>query len=91
METIIPKRSVFLNGNPGVGKSVIIKSLINKLRSNLLPVESVFSAQTSANNLMNTFLDKYETRGNDLYPRNGMKALLYIDDVNMPKLDEYGA
>ena len=57
----------------------------------MLSVESVFSAQTTANNLLNTFMDKYETKGNDLYPRNGVQALLYIDDVNMPKLDEYGA
>ena len=40
---------------------------------------------------MNIFMDKYETKGNDLYPRNGLNSILFIDDVNMPKLDEYGA
>ena len=51
-----------------------------------------FSAQTSAFQAM-TFLDvNMEKRKKGVYgPTAGKKYVVFIDDFNMPKVEEYGA
>lgn len=53
-----------------------------------------FSAQTSTRNLLDVFLDKdkFIKRGrNKLGPPAGKKMVFYVDDINMPALEQYGA
>jgi dynein heavy chain len=84
--------NVLIMGETGVGKSVIVKDYLN----NLSPEEFVsmgynFSAQTSSNNVMDIFFDKLMQRGRDLGAPSGKKMVFFVDDINMPKLDTYGA
>ena len=84
--------NVLLMGNGGVGKSVIVKDYLYNLKKDLfIFATSTFSAQTSSNNVQNLFLDKLTARGRNLGPPSGKKMIFHFDDINMPKLDLYGA
>ena len=89
--------NVLVTGDTGVGKSVITQEFLitaNDQREEEPFITSSinFSAQTTSNNLMNVFNDKLKKRKRDqLGPPAGKKMFLFIDDVNMPQLDRYGA
>ena len=51
-----------------------------------------FSAQTSANQTEDGLNEKFEKRRKGIYgPPTGKRYVLYIDDLNMPKKEFYGA
>eukprot|EP00111_Clytia_hemisphaerica_P023720 TCONS_00069889-protein len=51
-----------------------------------------FSALTSPDRPKNALLSKLSKRGRDAYgTRHGEKVILFIDDMTMPKADEFGA
>jgi len=85
--------NVLISGDTGVGKSVIIQAFLNASDPELFENGSInFSAQTSSHNLMDVFYSKLKKKRKDLYgPPPGKKMLLFIDDINMPQLDRFGA
>ncbi|XP_047115990.1 dynein axonemal heavy chain 6 [Schistocerca piceifrons] len=88
------KRHVLLTGDTGVGKSVIAKEVLNKLsaQGDHITVALNFSAQTSSSRTQEIFEAKLERRKKTvLGPPLGKKLVFFVDDVNMPKLDTYGA
>lgn len=86
--------NVLFMAETGVGKSVVINSFLNEMVATGKTVSCVvgYSAQTKPANLrdvLETKLDK--KRKNLLGPPSGKKMFLFIDDLNMPALETYGA
>ena len=88
--------SVLLVGTSGVGKSVIARRFLAKLCSqsgdDFESTEIALSAQTSSHILQSVFENKLEKlRKTLLGPSRGRRMCLFVDDLNMPKPDEYGS
>jgi len=86
--------SVFLTGNSGVGKSVNIANLLEKMRelASVVPVYMTFSAQTKAYQTQLQIEGKLEKKRKTLLGAPVNKTIvILIDDVNMPLIEEYGA
>ncbi|CAE7499104.1 DNAH6, partial [Symbiodinium sp. CCMP2456] len=88
------QNSVFLTGNSGVGKSVNVAALLEKMKevASVMPVYMTFSAQTKAYETQINIESKLERKRKTLLgaPVNKTVVIL-IDDVNMPLVEEYGA
>lgn len=85
--------NVLLMGETGVGKSVIVKNYLKNLQSEggFMSTANNFSAQTSSKNIKDLYSAKLGNRGKNLGPPSGKKMIFFFDDINMPKLDLYGA
>uniref|UniRef100_A0A3B4FEJ7 Dynein heavy chain 6, axonemal-like n=1 Tax=Pundamilia nyererei TaxID=303518 RepID=A0A3B4FEJ7_9CICH len=88
------RRSVLFTGDTGVGKTVVARGLLNRIQESAgyLPVFINFSAQTSSARTQEIIESKLEKkRKNILGPPGNKKLVVFVDDLNMPKLDSYGS
>ncbi|KAF7660832.1 hypothetical protein LDENG_00274280 [Lucifuga dentata] len=88
------RRSVLFTGGTGVGKSVVARSLLSSIQeeAGYLPVYINFSAQTSSARTQEIIESKLEKkRKNILGGPGNKKIVVFVDDLNMPKLDSYGS
>jgi dynein heavy chain, axonemal len=86
--------NVLFMAETGVGKSVVINAFLNDMVSEGKCTSYVmgYSAQTKPANLRDVLETKLEKkRKNLLGPPSGKKMFLFIDDLNMPSLETYGA
>ncbi|KAJ3068328.1 Dynein heavy chain 6, axonemal [Podochytrium sp. JEL0797] len=86
-------RSLF-TGMTGVGKSVIVQDLLNRIckPKKFIPIPLNFSAQTSSEQTQQIMELKLEKkRKYNGAPSGFNKIVLFVDDLNMPKLDTYGS
>ena len=86
--------NVLFMAETGVGKSVVINSFLNEMvaAGSTVSYTVGYSAQTKPANLrdvLETKLDK--KRKNLLGAPSGKKMFLFVDDLNMPALETYGA
>jgi dynein heavy chain len=89
----------FITGVTGTGKTVAVQSLLNSLQPmpfeggmGILPIFMNFSAQTKSEVTQITIESKLEKkRKNLLGPPSGRKGVIFVDDVNMPLVETYGA
>jgi len=86
-------KHVLCPGPTGTGKSVNIALWLQKQApDNFMATFISFSAQTHVNQLQDLIDSKLEKRRRGVYgPPAGKKMVLFIDDLNMPLKEYYGA
>ncbi|GFR44385.1 hypothetical protein Agub_g5605 [Astrephomene gubernaculifera] len=88
------QRSVLFTGVTGVGKSVITVAALEDIRErkNVVPFTINFSAQTQAIDTQLLIESKLEKKRKTRYgaPVN-KRIVFFVDDVNMPAREKYGA
>jgi dynein heavy chain, axonemal len=90
------EKPCFFTGDSGVGKSIIVANTLNILSSrtedSVMPININFSAQTSAARTQDSMLAKMEKmRMHYQPPPQAARIAVFVDDINMPTLEEYGA
>jgi len=86
-------KPVLLNGKTGVGKTVIVNSTLRagKDKYSLDQVTIQFSAQTTSKRTQEMIESKLILRKSVLRAPPGRKVVLFIDDLNMPVREQFGA
>ncbi|XP_017478046.1 PREDICTED: dynein heavy chain 10, axonemal [Rhagoletis zephyria] len=86
------KRPVLLVGEAGTSKTAMISQYLRNLNpdSNII-LNINFSSRTSSMDVQRTLEAAVEKRTKDTFgPPIGKKIACFIDDMNMPQVDEYG-
>jgi dynein heavy chain len=81
-------------GPTGTGKSVYVYNAITKsiAQDKYKPLCLGFSAKTSANMTQDIIDGKLDKRRKGVYgPPQGQQSIIFIDDLNMPEVETYGA
>jgi dynein heavy chain len=87
-------RSVLFTGESGVGKTAAIVDTLQRIEKPKMTVTVPlnFSAQTTSSQTQMTIEAKLEKRRKTIFGAPpGKKMVIFVDDVNMPAREEYGA
>lgn len=87
------QRPFLLVGPTGTGKTFYIQNNVMKLSEDKYsPTFVTFTTQITASQVQELILSKLIKRRKAVFgPPKGQKCVMFIDDMNMPKKDEYGA
>jgi dynein heavy chain, axonemal len=90
---VVNDKHVLMPGPTGTGKSVYVQQMATfEMTDEYQLLKICFSAQTSANQTQDFLDDKTEKRRQRVMgPPLGKKYIVFVDDLNMPQKEEYGA
>jgi dynein heavy chain len=101
LDLLLPNdKHTLMVGATGTGKTININQYLmgaakvqgRTVRANVIPLTMTFSANTSANQTQDLLDSKMDKRRKGVYgPAAGKKFYVYVDDLNMPKRETYGA
>ncbi|NXF29028.1 DYH10 protein, partial [Nyctibius bracteatus] len=86
------KRPVVLVGESGTSKTATTQNFLNNLNKDLNVLLVInFSSRTTSMDIQRNLETNVEKRTKDTYgPSMGKRLIVFMDDMNMPKVDEYG-
>jgi dynein heavy chain len=93
-KSLLVDRPVLFTGQSGVGKSVVIAAAMTAMvdGGSWTRIDISYSAQTKARQTQEAIESKLDKLKKTLLgPPPGKRLVMFIDDVNMPALEEYGA
>lgn len=88
------KKRMLLVGPTGTGKSVYIQNhLMNKMNPDLYETGFItFTVMITANNTQDQIIAKLQKWKRGIFgPPKGMQSIIFVDDMNMPVKEVYGA
>ncbi|CAH3114243.1 unnamed protein product [Pocillopora meandrina] len=87
------EKPLLLVGPTGTGKSAITNNYILRMPPEKYIANFMnFSAQTTSNQTQDMILSKLDRRKRGVYgPAIGKKVVVFVDDLNMPAKEKYGA
>ncbi|XP_051578639.1 dynein axonemal heavy chain 2 [Myxocyprinus asiaticus] len=90
---VCAQHPVLLTGPVGTGKTSVAQSILQSLDSGTWATLTVnMSSQTSSNNVQEIIESRMEKRIKGVYvPVGGKKMLVFLDDLNMPAMDDFGS
>ncbi|KAH9281795.1 Dynein heavy chain 6, axonemal [Echinococcus granulosus] len=93
-QLLAARQSVLFTGDTGVGKTAITRSTLEGLQQGekYMAVYINFSAQTSSSRTQEMIVEKMEKRRKGVIGApKGRHVVIFVDDLNMPKVDTYGS
>jgi dynein heavy chain len=86
------EKPVFFTGETGVGKTSVIANTLDKLSAkNVVALPINFSAQTDSKRTQQSIEEKLEKSRVRFCAPPGKKVAIFVDDINMPATETYGA
>ncbi|EAY20602.1 Dynein heavy chain family protein [Trichomonas vaginalis G3] len=83
--------AVLVTGVTGSGKTVTLQKYIES-QPTLVNNPLTFSAQTTANGVQDLIDSKFDRRSAGIFgPPIDHRAIIFVDDINMPRKEKYGA
>ncbi|XP_066511362.1 dynein axonemal heavy chain 10-like isoform X1 [Hoplias malabaricus] len=86
------KRPVVLVGESGTSKTATTQNFLNNLNADSTTVLTInFSSRTTSMDVQRSLEASVEKRTKETYgPPMGKRLLVFMDDLNMPRVDDYG-
>jgi dynein heavy chain len=91
---IVPsKKHLLITGNTGTGKTLtIVNTLSHYFENDMYTFMKIcLTAQTSANQIQAIIEGKLQKGYKKFSPSNSRKGVIFIDDLNMPQREQFGA
>ena len=92
LKMLAPQRPILFVGESGTAKTTIIQKYLSGMPSaSYTRLNINFSSRTTAADVQKNVEANVDKRSGNIYgPPAGKKLLVFIDDMNMPKVDTYG-